>query len=110
MFGRFRGVMAYGNGLALERAPAPVDPSKPDPRARAEMEAFDLLPPEAREAVRSSANDVSLVGKIVRIRNMGAPRSVLERLRSRSLLPYQVGEGGVLAEMVAEELGGAGKQ
>ena len=34
-------------------------------------------------------------------------RAVLERLRARGLMPYQVGEGGILAELVLEELGAA---
>jgi hypothetical protein len=99
----FNGVVPFGScGLA----PAPKsDPNKPDVRARCEMEAFDLLPPEARAVVRESPNDVSLVGKLVRIRNQGAPPSVFKRIRSRGLMPYQLGEGGILAEMVAEELG-----
>jgi phosphoglycolate phosphatase-like HAD superfamily hydrolase len=84
--------------------PQPVDPSKPDPRAVAEMEAYDLLPAEARAAVGDSPNDVGLADKLQGIRQRGAPRVVLERLRERKLMPYQVGEGGILAEIIADEL------
>lgn len=80
------------------------DPKKPDPRARVEMEAFDLLPSETRALVRDSSNDVGLGSKLISIRQRGAPRRVLEKLQARGLLPYQVGEGGILAEIVADEL------
>ena len=98
-FGRFRCV-----DVNWGMAPPAPDPNKPDPRAMAEMEAFDLLPPEARASVSESPNDVALAGKLQDVRSRGAPRAVLERLRSRNLMPYQVGEGGIVAEQIAEEL------
>ena len=79
----------------------------PAQRARAEMEAYDALPPDASKAVRESPNDVALTNRFLSIRQRGAPRAVLERLRARGLMPYQVGEGGILAELVLEELGAA---
>lgn len=95
----------FGNGVCLPCGePRKVDPNKPDPRARIEMEAFDLLPAEARAAVRESLNDVGLAGKLNAIRSTGCPRPVLEKIRARGLMPYQLGEGGILAEVVAIEL------
>jgi phosphoglycolate phosphatase-like HAD superfamily hydrolase len=91
-------------GIAAMFEPRPVDPKKPDPRAIAEMEAYDLLPAEARAAVGDSPNDIGLAGKLHNIRARGCPRHVLARIRDRNLMPYQLGEGGILAEVVADEL------
>src|ERR1700687_2552639 len=99
MFGRNDGVTPFGAAPSRKR-----DPSEPHPDARAELDAFDLLPPAGRAGLRESPNDVALAGKLAAIRRCGAPRSVLERLRARKLLPYQVGEGGILAELVIAEL------
>ena len=96
----YSGVVVFA-GLYLPRE---IDPIKPCPRAAAEMEAFDLLPPEAREAVRSSPNDVALSGKLLTIRQIGAPRYIADRFRARGILPYQVGVTGILAELVVDEL------
>lgn len=79
----------------------------PAQRASAEMQAYDALPPEARKAVAESPNDVALTNRFLSIRQRGAPRHVLERLHARGLMPYQVGEGGILAELVLEELNAA---
>lgn len=104
----------FGNsiGSAFDLfAPAPAeDPGQPCPRARAEMEAFDLLPSPARAAVRESPNDVALAQKLFGIRRRGAPRSVLERCRARGILPGQLGLGGILAELVADELSGSAQR
>ena len=67
------------------------------------MEAYDALPPETRQLVRDSANDVSLGGKLQAVRQRGAPRPILTRLQKRGLMPYQVGEAGIVAEMVLDE-------
>jgi hypothetical protein len=84
--------------------PSAPDPNKPDPRAMAQMQAFDSLPAETRASVRESPNDMNLADKFHAIRQRGAPREVLDRLRERKLMPYQVGEGGILAEVLADEL------
>jgi hypothetical protein len=84
----FRG---FGNSPTLmPRRARPPNPNRPDPRAVAELEAYDLLPPEARATVRESPNDVALADKLSRV---------------RGIMPAQLGLGGILAELVADELG-----
>jgi hypothetical protein len=93
----------FGSGVMPFEQPK-EDPSKPVRRAVQEMEAFDQLPAEVRAVVSESPNDIGLAGKLASIRSVGCPRAVLEKIRARGLMPYQVGEAGILTEVIADEL------
>jgi hypothetical protein len=68
------------------------------------MEAFDSLSPEVRSLVCESANDVALAGRLRHIHSKGCPPEILGRIQARGLLPYQLGDAGILAELVMLEL------
>lgn len=98
-------VYAFGSHFAFfgeSQEPAPADPSKPDPRARAEMEAFDKLKPEARVAFREALQQFSCAEVVNLVNQRGATPAVVAAARARGLLPYQLGLDGVVVETVRQ--------
>jgi len=98
MFGRRYNVVDW---VRAQDGPAlPPDPTKPDPRARSEMKAFDSLGPEARAAFRDASQQFSAAEVVDLITSRGATPALVEAARARGLLPYQLGRDGMVAVTV----------
>jgi hypothetical protein len=94
----------FGRGVVFLDDVRPPDPDKPDPRAAAEMSAFDELPPEARRQIANGRFGAAVDELVFKVRRNGASAQVRERLKQRGLMPCDVGtEGCVLLEIAILE-------
>lgn len=75
-------------------------PGDPEPRARAEMRTFDDLSPEMRLRIANSPFGAQIEVMLEDIVRGGAPPAVRDRLKSRGLYPCDVGNEGVLLELI----------
>ena len=101
MIATFGNRLSFGVSVFPIDEPAPFDPKKPDPRAVAEMRAFDELTPEARARIAESAFGAQVSDLVDRTMRRGATTAIRERLQKRELAPCDVGTEGVVLEAVA---------
>lgn len=99
----FGNVVSLGAFAGFDIAESFVDPNKPDPRARSEMDVFDNLSAEQRDAIRNSRFGVALASTYATIVRGGSPPHVRDALKARGLMPCDVGTEGVLVELVRIE-------
>lgn len=96
--------MAYRAYLLDLPAPVPLteeqEAAQEKEKIEREMAAYDALPPEARAAFREARMGVPVQETRAMIAQRGIPREMAAKLKERGLLPYQLDEAELLAEMV----------
>lgn len=99
----------FGNSICFfEPEEKPIDPWKPDPRAREEMRAYDRQPAEVRAAFRESLYGAAVHDTVERVIRRGPSDAVKAIIREKGLLPCDLGTEGVVIETLrlADELDG----